>query len=1515
MDNQADVIIGITDLRTPPPTTRVRRRLVQSTLFPHTNHDNATVGVDCDRDDDREDDDDDDEEYCGSSQKKNKKTKKTRKAKAITPNLRGSKKVVVTNKEVPSKGIDENESPLTNKSNFFAKVSEKRQQKRQQKEQPCGGSPEKDDKTGLPEDDGKCSSPPDSEANDKKSPPRRKRRCVATPEKRSTGATPKKRRASAPPEKRGKNTTPKKKMKVNGSNDGFSGQMKNPTQDEHTSQLIPNLRLEAKLKAEEISRIYGGKQIHPFFSSRKMVKRNQEEADGENNWSSLDKKDKSITLRPIHVFEQVKDDDFFPDWGQWCFLERTNSFNCDFKYEMSTFYERPVKSLHFDNFLSISGGQSNGSSDHCPIQVDGELLHHSPNKQDCFPNAPYMVLTDAQVSHCETLGEREVSHNMRKVDSCGVDDVCEQNSTFKMIYGHDCLNQPENSLWTNKYQPKLANEICGNGECVHFLNDWLRLWHEKGSGTGKPIGNIHSAQDADCSYTSESDFEDIEEENRLKNVLLITGPVGSGKSAAIYACAKEQGFQVIEVNASDWRNGALVKQRFGEAVESHWLQCSAENPERSDIKHFFKSFPVSSDATVDRGTSNDIVEIIPLSDDELLGDTRMTPTKSVSMKSKTVSEQSGNKTLILFEDVDADLCEDRGFISTIQQLAETAKRPMILTSNSNDPVLPNNLDRLELCFSKPSLKELFCLVSMVCSAEKVTIPPCMGKRFIEFCQGDIRKTILHLQFWCQGQSHIRDRKLFDTYGLMVFDPDAGHNILPKMISSSFTSQLSEIVDKEITKSLLEVEEASCLNAIDVEEPNYDLGRLIFQQNSIDARKEAMLSWHCPDQDGNELPSQLGTACDFSDASDSPIAFGRRSVRRRTDTVLSSESGEECSSDGFPVVPGKLPSEDDSEAHLEVISKGQSRCFAPEMSFNPLAEQLLHSDGEKVEDSCYPCTITEDFGLINGTCRSVDVSCVPESTCVAETQIFSDAVSWGNVDNMAETASVRNDHPLNCINLNISPSGLHEIPVFMANDYDAMTDSVKEEDEMADFHINDADNTSPSGLHEIPVFMANDYDAITDSVKEEDEMADFHINDADIASTKCDLPSNVAESVQEEVADSHVECVRAVPREYQGMDECSRMNFSMRSKYKNQSSLLASETVQETWRKLRNCHMDLKQYATIENNDASKFLKLAHGMSNLISEADVLLSDCQLLTCDYLEPSIFPCETSHSLSWYDDQLDMVSTISEHGMCLYAKHLDAASTNMVSAGRVDLAWEMLASTTNTMALGKLVSQDIKRIQNLEVGLSKSGNLSQRESGSLCSLVQSIIPTRSHLSVKGNALHEYLSSLSQISRSEANRLSENLQKSQRRRLRFAKNYLTTAAPSLNPEDLSLLNQYNCFQKNPHWRISGRSFMPSTDVVSGVSCVHCQAQHQIDGMFRLTGESSRWYKEQEFIIGTNLYMPDSLRRLSDFNFLRPSTVHGHIAPRGMQRATGHLTCTLLALDRNLENRPWTAWWPWTTL
>jgi len=48
---------------------------------------------------------------------------------------------------------------------------------------------------------------------------------------------------------------------------------------------------------------------------------------------------------------------------------------------------------------------------------------------------------------------------------------------------------------------------------------------------------------------------------------------------------------------------------------------------------------------------------------------------------KIAINQTANKSLILFEDVDTVFDEDRGFIASILQLAETTKRPIILTSN------------------------------------------------------------------------------------------------------------------------------------------------------------------------------------------------------------------------------------------------------------------------------------------------------------------------------------------------------------------------------------------------------------------------------------------------------------------------------------------------------------------------------------------------------------------------------------------------------------------------------------------------------------------------------------------------------------------------------------------------------------------------------------------------------------------------------------------------------------------
>lgn len=205
----------------------------------------------------------------------------------------------------------------------------------------------------------------------------------------------------------------------------------------------------------------------------------------------------------------------------------------------------------------------------------------------------------------------------------------------------------------------------------------------------------------------------------------------------------------------------------------------------------------------------------------------------------------------------------------------------------------------------------------------------------------------------------------------------------------------------------------------------------------------------------------------------------------------------------------MSTEEHLEAHLDVISKGPSHFFAPEMSNTTLTEQLIR--------------VAIDFAPLNGICRSVDLSCAPEASFVPETEFFSDTLSSGDVDNTAETAHIKINLPMKSIDLNLSLSELHENPIFTKTQSDAVTNSVRGMEGMIDSHMNGAEtaltnyeftvrgfdlNASPSGSYEIPFMLKNHSDTNT-----------------------------IPEPFQE-VADPHVECVREFPKEYNVTDECS-----------------------------------------------------------------------------------------------------------------------------------------------------------------------------------------------------------------------------------------------------------------------------------------------------------------------------------------------------------------------------------------
>lgn len=76
--------------------------------------------------------------------------------------------------------------------------------------------------------------------------------------------------------------------------------------------------------------------------------------------------------------------------------------------------------------------------------------------------------------------------------------------------------------------------------------------------------------------------------------------------------------------------------------------------------------------------------------------------------------------------------------------------------------------------------------------------------------------------------------------------------------------------------------------------------------------------------------------------------------------------------------------------------------------------------------------------------------------------------------------------------------------------------------------------------------------------------------------------------------------------------------------------------------------------------------------------------------DVLEPSETPHDELCSSSWYDEHLEMASTFSQHGLCLYASKAMRSPSSLRYENPVYLAQEMLSASTCSMALGKLLSQ---------------------------------------------------------------------------------------------------------------------------------------------------------------------------------------------------------------------------------
>ncbi len=243
--------------------------------------------------------------------------------------------------------------------------------------------------------------------------------------------------------------------------------------------------------------------------------------------------------------------------------------------------------------------------------------------------------------------------------------------------------------WTEKYRPQTLDDVIGNPGAVNALRQWAESWN-----AGIPS---------------------------MRAVVLIGTP-GVGKTTSAEALARDMGWSVVEMNASD--------QRTGQAIEDVALRGSR-----------FNTFSDEGDYL---DTSN------------------------------------GQRKLIILDEADNFFGNvDRGAIPVITRLIKETLQPVILIVNDyyelSRKCSAAKTNTIQITFQKPKSVSMVKALNRIAENEGITVDPDAMALIADKASGDMRAAVRNLEALSLGTDHVtidmaegistRDKRN-DMYSLM-----------------------------------------------------------------------------------------------------------------------------------------------------------------------------------------------------------------------------------------------------------------------------------------------------------------------------------------------------------------------------------------------------------------------------------------------------------------------------------------------------------------------------------------------------------------------------------------------------------------------------------------------------------------------------------------------------------------------------------------------------------------------------
>ncbi|KAF2681512.1 P-loop containing nucleoside triphosphate hydrolase protein [Lentithecium fluviatile CBS 122367] len=369
------------------------------------------------------------------------------------------------------------------------------------------------------------------------------------------------------------------------------------------------------------------------------------------------------------------------------------------------------------------------------------------------------------------------------------------------------LAKCEVQSWAQKYAPKVTSHVLQAGREAAAFHDWLSNLtvmavggkHDGSRGAGDykkpPKKKRKKAEDdfiVDSDEEEEEEMVELENESvqkygsmgptslgslrrsrwtRNKNVVLISGPYGCGKSAMVYAVANELGFEVFEINSGSRRSGKDIQEKVGDMSENHLVnhrrnegssKQDTATPEDTDSERHSnalqKDLESGRQGTMTSFFKGNGTIKTELKSKPKLPEPRKAPTSTQATLSIAQPQRKSQKqSLILFEEADILFEEDQQFWAHVTRLAAQSKRPIVVTCNDETRIPTHELPLAAILrLSPPPIDLATDYLLVLAGREGHVLKRDAVSSLYRMKEYDLRASITELNLWCQMS--VGDRK-------------------------------------------------------------------------------------------------------------------------------------------------------------------------------------------------------------------------------------------------------------------------------------------------------------------------------------------------------------------------------------------------------------------------------------------------------------------------------------------------------------------------------------------------------------------------------------------------------------------------------------------------------------------------------------------------------------------------------------------------------------------------------------